>query len=134
MCIEILSHLQYVKNVIYRRSKSKVVFKWKVLSTGAPSIREGRHESLPPPPNPHTFLSAIIFFKFTYTTVNYHTFFRRGVRKDLHDFWENLFFIFLFQDFFGFIPPPPPTNTQHTFKSIARCPFQVTISILNYII
>lgn len=114
-------------------AKAKLYLNEKCCPLAHLVLGRGGTKAYLPPPNPHTFLSAIIFFKFTYTTVNYHTFFRRGVRKDLHDFWENLFFFFLFQDFFGFIPPPP-TNTQHTFKSIARCPFQVTISILNYII
>lgn len=81
-------------------AKAKLYLNEKCCPLAHLVLGRGGTKAYLPPPNPHTFLSAIIF---------------------------------LFQDFFGFIPPPP-TNTQHTFKSIARCPFQVTISILNYII
>lgn len=133
MCIEISSHLQYVKNVIYRRSKSKVVFKWKVLSTGAPSIREGRHESLPSPTKPPHFSFSNHFFLNLHIQLWIITPFLEGGAKGSSWFLGESFFLFSFSRFF-WIYPPPPTNTQHTFKSIARCPFQVTISILNYII
>lgn len=133
MCIEILSHLQYVKNVIYRRSKSKVVFKWKVLSTGAPSIREGRHESLPSPTKPPHFSFSNHFFLNLHIQLWIITPFLEGGCERIFMIFGRIFFSFFFFKIFLDLSPPP-TNTQHTFKSIARCPFQVTISILNYII
>lgn len=114
-------------------AKAKLYLNEKCCPLAHLVLGRGGTKAYLPPPNPHTFLSAIIFFKFTYTTVNYHTFFRRGGCERIFMIFGRIFFSFFFFKIFLDLSPPP-TNTQHTFKSIARCLFQVTISILNYII